>query len=99
MKILGVAEIIISEDSDLMLFGCTKVLYKLDIRGCGYLVEAEKIPLSMKLRPDKFTFDKFRYMCILSGCDYVNSLQGIGLKKAEKFIKLTEETNPLIVST
>lgn len=92
----GVAEIIISEDSDLMLFGCTKVLYKLDIRGCGYLVEAEKIPLSMKLRPDKFTFDKFRYMCILSGCDYVNSLQGIGLKKAEKFIKLTEETNPLI---
>ncbi|CAG9816842.1 unnamed protein product [Phaedon cochleariae] len=92
----GIADIVITEDSDLMTFGCTKVLYKLDMRGCGFLVEAEKIPLAMNIRPDKYTFDKFRYMCILSGCDYVASLPGIGLKKALKFIMLTEETNPEI---
>ncbi|CAG9855138.1 unnamed protein product [Phyllotreta striolata] len=92
----GVADVVITEDSDLLLFGCTKVFYKLDSTGSGYLIEAEKIPISMNMRPDKYTFDKFRYMCILSGCDYVSSLHGIGLKKAMKFIKLTEETNPLI---
>ncbi|XP_057655500.1 exonuclease 1 isoform X1 [Diorhabda carinulata] len=92
----GIADIIITEDSDLLLFGCTRVMYKLDLRGCGYIVEADKIPSTLKLRPDKYTFEKFLHMCILSGCDYVNSLQGIGLKKAEKFIILTEEQNPLL---
>lgn len=27
------------------------------------------------------------------GCDYIDSLSGIGLKKAEKFVKATEETD------
>lgn len=93
-SLTGIAELVITEDSDLVLFGCPKIFYKLDIRGCGYLVESEKIPIAMNVRPDKFTIDKFRHMCILSGCDYVDSLQGIGLKKAQKFITLTEETNP-----
>nr|XP_023016621.1 exonuclease 1 [Leptinotarsa decemlineata] len=95
-NIKGIAELVITEDSDLMLFGCTRVIYKLDMQGCGYLVEADKLHLATKIRPDSYTFDKFRYMCILSGCDYVDSLPGIGLKKAEKFFALTEETNPLI---
>ncbi|XP_066144349.1 exonuclease 1 [Euwallacea fornicatus] len=92
----GVAECVITEDSDLVLFGCKKVLYKLDLAGSGRLVESDKISIAMKMRPDQFTFDKFRFMCILSGCDYVSSLNGIGLKKAEKFIKLTAESNPEI---
>lgn len=95
-NVKGIAEFVITEDSDLILFGCSKVFYKLDLRGCGYLVEAEKICASMNIRPDKYTFDKFRYMCILSGCDYVDSLHGVGLKKAQKFITLTDEANPEI---
>lgn len=94
----GIAEFVITEDSDLILFGCSKIIFKLDIQGCGFLVEADKIPAAMNLRPDRYSFDKFRYMCILSGCDYIESLRGIGLKKALKFISLTEETNPEIVS-
>ncbi|CAH1964444.1 unnamed protein product [Acanthoscelides obtectus] len=90
----GIAEVIITEDSDLVLFGCTKVMYKMDLQGCGYLVEAEKIPEAMKLTLNKYSFDKFRHMCILSGCDYLVSLHGIGLKKALKFISLTNETDP-----
>lgn len=97
-NIKGVAECVVTEDSDLVLFGCKKVLYKLDFNGAGRLVEADKLCSAMKMRPDQFTFDKFRFMCILSGCDYVSSLSGIGLKKAEKFMKLTAETNPEIVS-
>lgn len=95
----GIAEFVITEDSDLVLFGCSKIIFKLDLQGCGSLVEADKIPVAMNLRPDRYSFDKFRYMCILSGCDYIESLRGIGLKKALKFISLTEETNPEIVNT
>ena len=34
-----------------------------------------------------FTIDSFRHMCILSGCDYLASVPGIGLGKALKLMK------------
>lgn len=80
-------DFVISEDSDLIVFGCSKVLFKLDISGNGVLVEREKLFVPMREKPDTFDMDKFRYMCILSGCDYLDSLPGVGLKKAMKFIK------------
>ncbi|RZC32796.1 exonuclease 1, partial [Asbolus verrucosus] len=95
-SIKGIAECIISEDSDLLLFGCQKVLYKMDLTGSGQLVDADKIYLSLKIRPDQYTFNKFRHMCILSGCDYVDSLPGVGLKKAMKFVTMTVEENPVV---
>lgn len=55
------------------------------------MVDAAKLHLSMGCRLEKFTFNKFLYMCILSGCDYVDSLPGIGLAKACKFVLTTED--------
>ena len=34
-----------------------------------------------------FTLDEFRQMCILSGCDYLPSVPGIGLTTAHKLMK------------
>ena len=34
-----------------------------------------------------FTQDSFRQMCILSGCDYLSSVPGVGLGKALKFMR------------
>lgn len=64
-----------------------QVLFKLDLSGSGTLVESDKLFEAMNEKPDSFTIDKFRHMCILSGCDYIDSLPGIGLKKALKFLK------------
>src|SRR4051812_38618421 len=33
-----------------------------------------------------WTMDKFRWMCILSGCDYLPSIPGMGLKTAYKYL-------------
>lgn len=91
---IKIADYIITEDSDLTLFGCKKILFKLDMNSCtGVLVDTSKLHLAMDIRIEKFTMDKFRLMCVLSGCDYVDSLHGIGLVKACKFVKLTEETD------
>lgn len=87
----GIADVIVTEDSDLLLFGCKKVLFKLDLAGNGILVDQDKLYLSMGPRPETYSFDKFRYMCILSGCDYLDSLPGIGLGKACKFISRTQD--------
>lgn len=38
-------------------------------------------------------FERFRWMCILSGCDYLENLPGIGLGKAKKLLKQTRKTD------
>ncbi|XP_046669111.1 exonuclease 1-like isoform X1 [Homalodisca vitripennis] len=89
LNLAGIAHIIITEDSDLLLFGCTKVIFKLDLSGNGLLVEQERLHLAMGISPSSFSLDRFRHMCILSGCDYLPSLPKIGLGKACRFIKST----------
>ncbi|XP_053658213.1 exonuclease 1 [Anopheles marshallii] len=91
LNLTDIAQYVITEDSDLVLFGCSRILFKLDLTGNGRLVEASKLHLAMGCREDRYKFEKFRYMCILSGCDYVDSLPGIGLAKACKFVMKTED--------
>ncbi|GIY38749.1 exonuclease 1 [Caerostris darwini] len=86
---IGMVQLIITEDSDLILFGCKKIFFKMDSCGGGLLFEKENLPKSFGSKASKFSFEKFRYMCILSGCDYLPSLPGIGLAKACKFFTLT----------
>lgn len=91
LNISGIADLVITEDSDLILFGCKKVFFKMDVNGNGTLIEQEKLHLSMDVKSTDFEMDKFLYMCILSGCDYLPSLHGIGLKKAKKFISMNSD--------
>ncbi|OQR79983.1 exonuclease 1-like [Tropilaelaps mercedesae] len=95
LNLNGFVDFVVSEDSDLMLFGCERVFYKMDVNGYGTIVEKSKIPNCLGPRASTyFTHDKFRWACILSGCDYLESLPGIGLKKALKFLKPTSNTDP-----
>lgn len=63
---IGLADYIVTEDSDLILFGCRKILFKLDAFGQCDLVDVDKLHLAMECSVEKFTMDKFRLMCILS---------------------------------
>ncbi|XP_063535457.1 exonuclease 1 [Cydia strobilella] len=93
LNIRNIAQLVITEDSDLILFGCTKVLFKMDLDGTGTLVETAKLPLVMRCPIEHYRFDKFRQMCIMSGCDYLASLPGIGLAKARQFVTATQDSN------
>lgn len=90
---IKVADLVISEDSDLILFGCTKILFKLNLNGFCLFFDSSKLHLTINVTEEKFLFEKFRRICILSGCDYLDSLHGIGLAKARKFMLLTDETD------
>lgn len=83
----GYAHFAISEDSDLILYGCKYVFYKLSNEGSGVLYQNNLILDCLGKEKDKFDFPKFRRMCILSGCDYLTNLTGVGLKKAKKFFE------------
>jgi len=81
----NLVDFIISEDSDLVIFGCSKIVFKLDAAGSGVLYEKGHLPLCLGPNAQAFSFDKFRHMCIMSGCDYLPSLRGVGLRKSFKF--------------
>ncbi|NXI49330.1 EXO1 Exonuclease, partial [Chloroceryle aenea] len=85
---------IITEDSDLLAFGCKKVFLKIDKFGNGLEIDQARLG-NCKQLGNVFTEEKFRYMCILSGCDYLPSIHGIGLAKACKLLKLAN--NPDII--
>ena len=90
LALSGIADLVVTEDSDLTLFGCERVLFKLIDSGDCVLYEREHLNRVFGLQADLFNFDKFRYMCITAGCDYLASLPGIGLGKAKNFwLKVT----------
>ncbi|XP_075452082.1 exonuclease 1 [Ascaphus truei] len=90
----GFAQAIITEDSDLLAFGCKKVILKMDKFGNGLEIDQARLGMCKPLG-DVFTEEKFRHMCILSGCDYLPSIHGIGLAKACKLLKMAN--NPDII--
>ncbi|CAD5314008.1 unnamed protein product [Arabidopsis thaliana] len=77
---------IITEDSDLIPFGCPKIIFKMDKFGHGVEFQASKLPKNKDLSLSGFSSQMLLEMCILSGCDYLQSLPGMGLKRAHALI-------------
>lgn len=92
----GLAEAVITEDSDLLAFGCHRVILKMDKQGNGLEIDQKHLG-RVKSLGNVFTEEKFRHMCILSGCDYLPSLHGIGLGKACKLLRLAKDPDILKV--
>ncbi|XP_061141187.1 exonuclease 1 isoform X2 [Syngnathus typhle] len=88
----GLAHAVITEDSDLLAFGCQRVILKMDKQGNGLEIDQRNLGRCRSLG-NVFTEEKFRYMCILSGCDYLASLHGIGLGKACKLLRLAKDSD------
>ncbi|XP_059669371.1 exonuclease 1 [Cornus florida] len=78
---------VITEDSDLIAFGCPRIIYKMDKFGQGVEFQYSKLQQNKELNLTGFTKQMLLEMCILSGCDYLQSLPGMGLKKAHALMK------------
>ncbi len=82
----GYADIVITEDSDLLMFGCKQVIFKLDMAGAGVLItwSAGIGENCCNIPSQDFTPASLRYMGVLSGCDYFSGIPRIGLATAAK---------------
>lgn len=65
----------------------------MDANGSGFLVDIKSLPKLAALRMEGFTEKKFREMCILSGCDYLQSVKGMGLITAHKLLRKHSTVN------
>ena len=60
MNKINLAQLIITEDSDLILFGCEKVIYTLKKNGNGQMVQRDKI-ISITQFDSADNFERFRW--------------------------------------
>jgi len=89
----GLVDAILTEDSDLLVFGSKTILYKFDPVArtvvsisrsqFGSVTTASSDSISLYGWSDS----QFRSMAILSGCDYLPSISGIGLKTAWSLLR------------
>ncbi|KAH9797544.1 exonuclease 1 [Citrus sinensis] len=79
-------EAVITEDSDLIPFGCSRIIFKMDKFGQGVEFQCSMLQKNKDLSFGGFTKQMLLEMCILSGCDYLQSLPGMGLKRAHALI-------------
>ena len=69
---------IVTEDSDMIPHKCASVFFKMDNDGIGQEIRYDDIQKNKDLSFVGFTSDQFLEMCVMSGCDYLPSLPGVG---------------------
>lgn len=83
---VGLVDGVITEDSDLLVFGCRRVLLKLDVVAstvtCIARGDFGSAGAAGGMSLLGWSDAQFRRMAILSGCDYLASIPGVGLKTA-----------------
>ncbi|WFC96681.1 hypothetical protein MBRA1_003344 [Malassezia brasiliensis] len=96
MERQGLIDAIITEDSDLLVFGCKTVLFKLDTYGHCVEVQQARFASTQQISLEGWGADEFRRMAILSGCDYLPSIVGMGLKNAHRFLRRYESVDNVL---
>ncbi|CAH2037054.1 unnamed protein product [Thlaspi arvense] len=83
----GIAAVI-TEDSDLLAYGCKAVIFKMDRYGKGEELVLDNVFQAVDQKPSFHNFDQelFTAMCVLAGCDFLPSVPGVGISRAHAFI-------------
>lgn len=92
----GIISAILSEDSDMLVFGAKILLTKLDKFGNTVMIRRENFTACRKLNLAGWTDDDFRRMCILSGCDYLANMKNMGLKNAHGMVRKYKNIDRII---
>ncbi|KAL6122947.1 hypothetical protein ACLB2K_075471 [Fragaria x ananassa] len=81
-----IIDAVITIDSDLIAFGCEKILYKVDFdkKTCNYYSFQRLREVNDDYK--NFSKEKFLEMSIMIGCDYLPKLTSIGIEKAHEMI-------------
>ncbi|KAK3346699.1 hypothetical protein B0T25DRAFT_460063, partial [Lasiosphaeria hispida] len=83
----GLISGIVSEDSDLLVFGAKRLLTKMDKHGQCIEINRKDFCAVREISLTSWTDTEFRQMAILGGCDYLDSLESVGLKTAYRLIR------------
>ncbi|KAL8452994.1 hypothetical protein Emag_002080 [Eimeria magna] len=85
----GLAAAALTEDSDLLAYGCNKVLSKLQHDGGMILSDLQELLSCLSRSSGRaWTLEALQVACCLSGCDYHSQgVAGVGFTKAERLLE------------
>lgn len=83
----GLIHGVLSEDSDLLVFGVQCLLTKLDQYGECVMVNRKDFTACRKVSLVGWSDVEFRMMAMLSGCDYLPGIEKMGLKTAYRMVR------------
>lgn len=83
----GIVQGILSEDSDLLVFGAKCLLTKLDQYGDCVEINRKDFSACRDISLTAWSDAEFRLMAILSGCDYLPSITNMGLMTAYRLVR------------
>ena len=96
----GIIQAIVTEDSDLLVFGCKTLLLKLGQFGDCVEIKRERFgKVTGQITLHGFTDEDFRHMAILSGCDYLASINGVGLITAHRLLRWNKNIPKVFLSS
>lgn len=92
----GIINGILSEDSDLLVYGAKKLITKLDQHGDCIEINRSEFAACRDMTLAGFTDADFRLMAILSGCDYLASINKVGLRTAHTYVRKYKDVEKIL---
>nr|POE48779.1 exodeoxyribonuclease 1 [Quercus suber] len=92
----GIISGIVSEDSDLLVFGAKCLLTKLDQYGECMMVNRADFTACTEVSLVGWSDQEFRMMAMLAGCDYLPNISHMGVKTAYRLIRKHKNIEDLI---
>ncbi|KAF2129954.1 exonuclease-like protein [Dothidotthia symphoricarpi CBS 119687] len=92
----GIVDGILSEDSDLLVFGAKCLITKLDKYGDCVEISRNRFTSCKEISFVGWSDADFRWMAILSGCDYLPGIGGLGLKTAHRMLRKHKTVDRLV---
>ncbi|ETN45427.1 uncharacterized protein HMPREF1541_09258 [Cyphellophora europaea CBS 101466] len=92
----GIINGILSEDSDMLVYGAKRLITKLNQYAECVEIERINFALCKEISLTGWTDAMFRRMAILSGCDYLPSIEKMGLKTAYRFVRKYKDAEKVI---
>jgi exonuclease-1 len=92
----GIIDGVLSEDSDLLVFGVKCLITKLDKYGDCVEVNRSHFTACREVSFVGWSDADFRKMAILSGCDYLPGIGGLGLKTAHRMLRKHKTVDRLV---
>jgi exonuclease-1 len=96
MERKGIINGVLSEDSDLLVFGVKCLITKLDKYGDCIEVNRNHFTACREVSFVGWSDADFRRMAILSGCDYLPGIGGLGLKTAHRMLRKHKTVDRLV---
>ena len=94
----GLISGVLSEDSDLLVFGVKCLLTKLDQYGECVMINRADFTACREVSLVGWTDHEFRIMAMLSGCDYLPGIDKMGLKTAYRLVRKHKGVDRIIRS-